>query len=142
MTRTRTVLVVDDEADLAATCARLLRRQGYTVVCASTREQAVSALAERPDLVVADVRLPDGDGLDVVLAARRLSNPPPVIVVTGYPSEASRREAMKVGAAAFLAKPFSLAAFVELVQKLLTSSPPPPGPGASPSGGIAWPASP
>jgi two-component system repressor protein LuxO len=135
------VLVVDDEADLVTTCARLLRRQGYSVTHAGTRAQAISALAVRPDLVVADLRLPDGDGLDVVRAARRLSSPPPVIVVTGYPSEATRRQAMEVGAAAFLAKPFSLAAFVELVQKLLAPSPP-PGPGPSPSAGLGWSASP
>jgi DNA-binding response OmpR family regulator len=119
MTLTRSVLVVDDEADLAATCARLLRRQGYAVTCVGTREQGVAALADGHDLVVADLRLPDGDGLDIARAARGLGAPPPVIIVTGYPSETSRRQAMEVGAAAFLGKPFSLGAFADLVQKLL-----------------------
>lgn len=115
-----TVLLVDDEADLTATCARLLRRQGYSVSCATTRDGALAALdADRPDLVVSDLRLPDGDGLDVVRAARSMLAPPPVIVLTGYASQTSRRQALAAGAAAYLAKPFSLASFMGIVEELL-----------------------
>jgi DNA-binding response OmpR family regulator len=132
---TRSVLVVDDEADLAATCARLLRRHGYVVVCAGSLAAGMAALTDRPDLVIADLRLPDGDGLDVVRAAQTLAAPPPVIVVTGHPSEVSRVLAMRAGAAAFLPKPFALVALVELVQRVLPLSGfPPPRGGASPDG--------
>jgi DNA-binding response OmpR family regulator len=127
--------VVDDEADLATTCARLLRRHGYSVVCAGTVEQGLAALADPPDLIIADLRLPDGDGLDVVRAARLLAPPPPIIVVTGHPSEASRAQATKAGAIAFLAKPFALALLVEMVQRVLPVPRfPAPGTGASPDG--------
>jgi DNA-binding response OmpR family regulator len=130
----RLVLVVDDEADLAATCSRLLRRHGYAVVCVGTIQEGVAALTPPPDLIVADLRLPDGDGLDVVRAACRLTVPPPVIVVTGHPSAANRTQAMQAGASAFLTKPFAVAAFVDLVQRLLPPVPhiPPPGAGSSP----------
>jgi DNA-binding NtrC family response regulator len=114
------ILVVDDERDLTATCERLLRRLGYRVVTADSCAAALAALAEdRPALVISDVRLPDGSGLDVVSAARRQATPIPSIVVTGQPSERGRRAAADVGAAAYLAKPFSAAALTDLVRQTL-----------------------
>lgn len=114
------ILVVDDEADLLATYERLLRRQGYWVVATVTRRMALDALHwAHPALVVADLRLADGDGLDVVRAARALQVPPPVIVVTGFPSAESRQQALQAGASAYLSKPFPVATFAGLVQDLL-----------------------
>jgi two-component system response regulator PilR (NtrC family) len=116
------ILVVDDEADLVTTYERVLRRQGHQVNSAGSRDAALVALGARPfDLVVTDVRLPDGDGLDVVRAAREARTPPPVIVVTGYPSEAGRRQATEAGAAFYLAKPFTIARFLEAIASVLDS---------------------
>jgi DNA-binding response OmpR family regulator len=111
------VLVVDDEADFLATYERLLRRQGYEVVTATSRATGLAALAgEPPHLVISDVRLPDGDGLDVVRAARGLPEPMPVIVVTGYPSDETRRAALAAGATTFLAKPFAAAVLLAAIR--------------------------
>ncbi|MBI4636168.1 MAG: response regulator [Candidatus Rokubacteria bacterium] len=116
----RPILVVDDEADLVGTYERLLRRQGYRVISAGTRREALERVrSERLVLVVADLRLPDGDGLDIVRAARAVGSPPPVIVVTGFYSEASRRQALEAGAAAYLVKPFAISTFTALVEKVL-----------------------
>jgi two-component system response regulator PrrA len=113
----RRVLVVDDEADFLATYERLLRRQGYEVVTATSRATGLAALAgEPPHLVISDVRLPDGDGLDVVRAARGLPEPMPVIVVTGYPSDQTRRAALAAGATTFLAKPFAAAVLLAAIR--------------------------
>src|SRR5438094_6701431 len=72
----RAILVVDDEADLAATYERLLRRQGYRVVSAGTLQAGLRVIETEPlRLVIADLRLPDGDGLDVVRAARAAPAP-------------------------------------------------------------------
>ena len=121
----RSILIVDDEADLAATCARLLRRRGYDVVAAASREKGLAALESDPhDLVVADLRLPDGDGLDILRTARALSSSRPVIVITGFASDRTRQEAFAAGAAAFLSKPFSLVEFADLVERLLNTGPP------------------
>ena len=110
-------LVVDDEADFVATYERLLRRQGYDVVTAISRAAGLAAVArERLHLVISDLRLPDGDGLDVVRAARGAPDPPVVIVVTGYPSGEVRRAALAAGASAFLAKPFAAAALLEAIR--------------------------
>lgn len=114
------ILVVDDEADLVATYERVLRRQGHQVISAGTRQAALAALGSRPlDLVVADVRLSDGDGLDVVRAARTARTPPPVIVVTGYSSEAGRRQAVEAGAAVYLSKPFTISRLLEAIEAVL-----------------------
>ena len=114
------VLVVEDEVDLVATYERLLRRHGYRVVSARSRETGLVALKEEPpDLLIADLRLPDGDGLDVVRAARALLIPTPVIVVSGFASNDSRNAALAAGASAVLAKPFSTDAFTKLIQSVL-----------------------
>lgn len=116
-----TVLVVDDEADLAKTYERLLKRMGYRVIPTGTRRDALDVLhSERLVLVVADLRLPDGDGLDIVSTARAAVPPPAVIVVTAAPSPADRRRALAAGAAAYLGKPFAIPSFMELVTKLAT----------------------
>jgi DNA-binding response OmpR family regulator len=120
--RTFSILIVDDEADLAATCARLLHRRGYDVVSAGSRQQGLASLATgQHDLIVADLRLPDGAGLDVVRAARALPVPRPVIVITGFGSDRTRQEALTAGASAFLPKPFSLLEFADLVERLLAT---------------------
>lgn len=118
------VLVVDDEADLRVTYERLLRRQGYRVVCADSRRQGLSLLESEPvALVVSDLRLPDGDGLDVVRAARTARVPAPSIVVTGFPSAESRQAAMAAGASAFVVKPFSASGLAQVVSQVLGSPP-------------------
>jgi two-component system response regulator PilR (NtrC family) len=114
------VLVVDDEADLVTTYERVLRRHGHQVLSAGSRHAGLMALGSQSlDLVLADVRLGDGDGLDVVRAARATRKPPPVIVVTGYASATGRRDALDAGAAAYLAKPFSISQFIGAVETVL-----------------------
>jgi DNA-binding response OmpR family regulator len=117
------VMVVDDEPDFLATYRRLLRHQGYRPITVATRRAALATLQiEKVDLIIADLRLPDGDGLDVVRAARACLHPPPVIVVTGFSSEQSRRQALDAGAIAYLAKPFSTSALTSLVREALVQT--------------------
>jgi DNA-binding NtrC family response regulator len=120
MTASAVVLVVDDEADLAESCARLLRRRGYRVVIAGSWAAGREALmTASPGLLVSDVRLPDGDGLALVREAGALTPPVPAIVISGYPSEASQVAARNAGAIEFLAKPFSNDALSRAVDKAL-----------------------
>jgi two-component system, repressor protein LuxO len=116
----RRVLVVDDEADFLATYERLLRREGYDVVTVTSRAAGLAALdGEPPHLVISDLRLPDGDGLDVVRAAHGGRAPLPVIVVTGYPSAENRRAALAAGASMFVAKPFAAALLLAAIRSSL-----------------------
>jgi CheY-like chemotaxis protein len=116
------ILVVDDEADFVANYQRLLRRRGYRVVSAGSRSDGLVIVEREPlALVITDLRLPDGDGLELVRAARRLPTPTPSIVVTGFASEASRMASLAAGASGYLAKPFAAASFISLVEKMLDS---------------------
>lgn len=118
------IVVVDDEADLVATYERVLRRKGYHVISAGSRHAGL-ALVEREPLVllITDVHLPDGNGLDLVRAARRLPTPVPAIVVTGFDSKAGRTAALAAGAAEYLVKPFALSTFAALVENTLANRP-------------------
>jgi DNA-binding response OmpR family regulator len=119
------VLVVEDEADLLATYRRLLGRVGVRVVTASTRREGLQALeAERFAAVIVDVRLPDGDGLDVVRAARAMAPPAPAMVVTGFPSRHLRELALAAGATDFFAKPFAAATLAARVMTLARTDTP------------------
>jgi DNA-binding response OmpR family regulator len=120
------VLVVDDEADFLATYERLLRRQGYDVIVATSRADGIDAVrasrnGHRLDLVISDLRLPDGDGLDVVRTVREAPDPPPVFVITGYPSDEARRAAAAAGATAFFSKPFTAASLLAAVRSTVST---------------------
>ena len=120
------ILIVDDEADLVTTYERLLQRRGYRVVSAgSCRDGLVLVERELLALVVTDLRLPDGDGLDIVRAARRTPTPTPSLVVTGFASHASREAALAAGASGYLAKPFTASALIALVEQALRERPRP-----------------
>jgi CheY-like chemotaxis protein len=117
---TRTILVVDDEPDLVANCERLLQRAGHVPLRAHTGPDAITLIdREEPDLVVADLRLPGVDGLAVARHARGHVPPIPVILITAYDSTQARAAARESGVGAYLAKPFSNAAFVDAVQRAL-----------------------
>jgi CheY-like chemotaxis protein len=119
----RTILVVDDEPDLVANCERLLQRAGHASLRAHTGPDAMALIdREQPDLVVADLRIPGADGLVVARHARGHAPPIPVILITAYDSPQARSAARESGVDVYLAKPFSNAAFLEAVMRLL-----PPG---------------
>jgi DNA-binding response OmpR family regulator len=73
--------------------------------------------------VISDVRLPDGDGLDVVRAARSGVDPPTTIVVSGFVSSHVRKAALDAGANAFFVKPFQAAALTAEIRALIADRP-------------------
>ena len=114
------VLVIENEPDFLPTYDRLLRRHGYDMVAATTRSAGLVALvSEQPGLVICDLRLPDGDGLDVVRAARAMASPAPVMVVTGHASGETRRAALAAGAVTFVAKPFAVSTLLAQIRSVL-----------------------
>ena len=102
-----TVLVVDDEPNIADLIELYLSREGFRVVKATTGEGGVRAVAEhRPRLVVLDVGLPDIDGLEVCRRLRQTSTIP-VIFLTARDSEVDRVLGLELGADDYVTKPFS-----------------------------------
>ncbi len=118
MVTSTNLLIVDDEIAYTDALAGYLRHQGYMVATAYTMTEARQAvLARPPHLIVLDVRLPDGSGLDLL---SELRNPrPAVIVLTGYGDVPLAVDAMQRGATDFLTKPVELSALSIAVQRAL-----------------------
>jgi DNA-binding NtrC family response regulator len=99
------LLVVDDEPSTRSTLALLLRKRGHRVLEADGVTAATKRLADEVfDLVVTDLRMPDGDGLDVLRAARAHTPAPEVILLTAYAEWKSAKEAIRLGALDYFEK--------------------------------------
>jgi CheY-like chemotaxis protein len=106
--RLRTLLVVDDEADMLENIARILGRNRYRCLQATSAQAALGLLErEHPDLLLTDLRMPGTDGLALLRQVRRLSPGLPVVIITAFATDAGAREAREAGAAGYLAKPFT-----------------------------------
>lgn len=93
------ILIVDDEPSARTTLALLLKKHGYQVTQAVGLTSAVAALTEATfDLVITDLRMPDGDGLEVLRAAKTHCPEAEVILLTAYAGWESAKEAMQLGA--------------------------------------------
>ena len=114
------VLVVDDELSMREYLEVLFQRLGYQVTCAATAKAAEEALAlGGVDLVISDMRLGSGSGIEVLRAARAQPSPPEVILITAYGTPASAVEAMRAGAYDYICKPFDNEELKLLVAKAL-----------------------
>src|SRR6185295_12641196 len=114
-----TILVVDDEPNIAELIELYLSREGYQVVKAAAGEAAVRAVAEhRPRLVVLDIGLPDIDGLEVCRRLRQTSTIP-VIFLTARDGEIDRVLGLELGADDYVTKPFSPPELVARVKAVL-----------------------
>ena len=114
------VLVVDDEADIRELIDLTLLRMGLTAVCAGSVAEARAALGSHDfQLCLTDMRLPDGDGLDIVRHIGEAYAHLPVAVITAYGSAENAVAALKAGAFDYLAKPIGLEQLRNLVQAAL-----------------------
>jgi two-component system, NtrC family, response regulator HydG len=112
------VLVVDDEQDLAESCAFLLGRAGFAASCADSGPAALTLLQQHAfDVVVTDVRMPRMSGMDLLSEIRRRDPDVEVLLLTGYPDLQMAVQAIKQGAFDYLAKPFAEKDLVERVQR-------------------------
>jgi two-component system nitrogen regulation response regulator NtrX len=102
------ILVIDDDEAVRKTSLELLAARGHKAVAASSVREGLRLFSEvRPALVLLDLKLPDGTGIDVLRELQRQAPGTPVVVVSGRGSVAEAVEAMKVGASDFLEKPVS-----------------------------------
>jgi two-component system response regulator RegX3 len=110
------ILVVEDEASLADSVRYNLEREGYLVSLATDGRSALERFrAERTDLVILDLMLPEVSGLDVCRAIRSDSDVP-IIIVTAKDSEADKVAGLELGADDYVTKPFSMRELVSRVR--------------------------
>ncbi|MBA3774330.1 MAG: response regulator, partial [Ramlibacter sp.] len=110
------VLVVDDEPDLRTLYELTLLREGYRVDAAGTLAEAWQQLQDKKfDAVITDMRLPDGQGLELLHRMLAEQRPERCIVMTAYGSAENAVEALKAGAFDYLTKPVDLKQFRSVV---------------------------
>jgi DNA-binding NtrC family response regulator len=120
-TTVSTILVVDDEPEMLTNYRRLLSRSGHECLTTTDPAQVESLLTDhRPDLVITDLVMPGSSGMDVLKTVRQFDRDIPVIMITAHGSIESAVEAMKLEAADYLTKPFSMNDLLDKVQEALS----------------------
>ena len=115
------ILVADDRREnLVFLADSVLRPEGYQVVTAMDGREAFSkTLAEKPDLVITDLKMPRMSGLEMMTALRKADNHVPVILTTFYGSEQTAIQAFRLGAKDYLVKPYEVSDMLESVERAL-----------------------
>jgi excisionase family DNA binding protein len=114
------VLVVDDEASIRDLLAKTLALAEYDVDVAPDGRAALERMRLYPyDLLIADLKMPGMDGLTVIREAKRYKADLPVIIITGFSTESSAIEAVNLGVAGYLTKPFRVPQVLAAAAKAL-----------------------
>jgi len=114
------VLVVDDEASIRDLLAKTLALAEYDVDIAADGRAALERMRIYPyDLLIVDLKMPGMDGLSVIREAKRYKAELPVIIITGFSTETSAIEALNLGVAGYLTKPFRVPQVLAAAAKAL-----------------------
>ena len=114
------VLIVDDNRSLARGLSTFLKQEGHEAAVAASLAEGLSLLARyRYDLVITDLKLPDGLGLELIRTARSGPQPPDVILMTAFGTVETAVEAMKLGALDYLIKPVPLEEFAFRIDRVV-----------------------
>lgn len=105
--RIRNILIIDDEEDLCWLLSNGLKAKGYNISTANTINAGIACLKEAPDLIFLDLKLPDGDGMDILPEIKRVTRETVVIIISAYGSEERRQDAKKEGVHSFIDKPLT-----------------------------------
>ena len=119
----RRILVVDDEKSIREFLTILLQQEEYEVTTAASVAEGIEKLTkDRPNLVMCDLKLPDGTGLEVLKHARGHQIAAPFIIITAHTTPQHALEALRAGAAEYLSKPFNVDDLKAILNKLLSDS--------------------
>jgi len=114
------MLIVDDDASIRKTLARILEKQGYLVEAVEKGKQAIEATSQRFfNVAFIDIRLPDMDGTELLERMRETEPKMVKIILTGYPSLKNAIDAVNKGADGYLMKPFDVGKLLAMVKQQL-----------------------
>ena len=134
--RAHRILIVDDEPDILILLRLALQAAGYEIAEASDGRAAIDRLHEGGfDLVLLDAMMPMMDGWAALEGMRDLERRPPVIMVSAKTAEADRARALRLGASAYITKPFEPSRLIEAMEDIIRRSP-------APDLSVAWGTSP
>ena len=121
----KNILIIDDEPLVTRSLQRLLKRQGYNAIVASSAKEALEKLKDiEPDLIVSDVRMPGTDGIEAIKEIReqlKKSNKAqvPEILITGYADDDYHRQAQDLEVADYIYKPFDIKDLLDAIKRNL-----------------------
>jgi two-component system response regulator PilR (NtrC family) len=114
------ILVVDDESSMREMLGIMLRKEGFDVVLTESRAQAAAVLAKGAvEMVITDVKLPDGDGIEILRHVKAAAPETVVVVMTAFGSTQTAVAALKLGAHDYLVKPFDVEELKVVVRNAL-----------------------
>ena len=117
------ILIIDDEANLRQTLARILNRAGFQVTSAENGHQGIAMLEEQAfDLVYMDIRMPDMNGLEALKRINARFSQTPVVLFTAQPDLHTAVEALRSGASDYLLKPLKPEQIIERTRSILKKS--------------------
>jgi excisionase family DNA binding protein len=118
--RKATVLIVDDELDVAVAMSRMVERAGFRARIATTGSEGLEVVSrETPDMILLDLMMPEMSGSEFLREIRRTHPDIPVAIVTGYPDGELMRQAAKYGPLMLLTKPIDRAQLESMLQMAL-----------------------
>ena len=118
------ILVIDDDAAVRQSCERVLSERGYEVETAASGTDGLARSRRGGfDCALVDLRMPDIDGMEIIRDARQNHNQMPLLILTGYGEVHSAAEAIRLGVADYICKPFSPEEIVQSVSRALERVP-------------------
>ncbi|MFQ5706345.1 MAG: sigma-54-dependent transcriptional regulator [bacterium] len=118
--KTKSILIVDDEASVRESLDKALSKAGYATRTAKSGKEALAVLAESSvDLILSDVRMPDVDGIELLKSIKERFENIEVILITGYGTIETAVEAMKEGAYDFISKPFKKTVILSTIERAI-----------------------
>lgn len=124
MSKTRTILVVEDDKPMRETCVKLLARDGYNAVAVPSGRDALIEIkkANAYRIVLTDLKMPDMDGIELLKQIKKYDNNIDVIIMTGFGTIKNAVEAIRLGAVEYITKPFNKDELLVVIKKVLKVS--------------------
>jgi len=114
------ILVVDDERIVLDSCQRVLEADGFEVLLVTSVDKGIKVIEdENPALILIDVKMPERNGMDLLREVKEKWSDIPVVVMSGYCTTETIRKAGKMGAARFIAKPFTPNELLETIYQII-----------------------
>ncbi len=115
------ILIVDDEPVVIKSCESILRTEGYNIDSAFNGRDAIGILQKaKYDLVITDLKMPEVDGIDLIRWLRSSKPETGIVVITGYPSQDTIKDALNLGIIDYLPKPFTPQILIDVTTKALS----------------------
>ena len=114
------ILVVDDDAIVIKSCKRILEAEGFEVLTVPSADEALEIIRKYDfDLLLVDVKMPKHDGMFLMREIKKDLPDTPIIVMSGYPTQETIADVLKLGATQFIPKPFRPDELVKLIHQVL-----------------------